>query len=47
MPSLHTLQLSQIPRRRGGMPQAMKVLIAGILAWFFVAFVVWLIGLAV
>lgn len=46
MPSLHTLQLSQVPPRRGGMPQVVKVLIAGILAWFFVAFVVWLVGLA-
>lgn len=33
---LHTIQLSYRPSRHR-MPQALKVLIAGILAWFFVA----------
>lgn len=47
MPSLHTLQLSQVTPRRGGMPQVMKIAFWALVAWLLLWIVVWLIGLAV
>ena len=47
MPSLHTLQLSQMGKRRGGMPQVLVIAFWGFAAWVFFAAVVWLVRLAV
>lgn len=46
MPSLHTLQLSQVTPRRGGMPQVMKIAFWALVAWLLLWIVVWVIGLA-
>lgn len=47
MPSLHTLQLSQMGKRRGGMPQVIVIAFWALAAWVFFAALVWLVGFAV
>lgn len=46
MPSLHTLQLSQVEPRRGGMPQVVKIAFWALAAWVFFAGLVWLLAKA-
>lgn len=43
MPPLHTLQLSQMPDRRGGTPQVVKIAFWALAAWVAFAALVWLL----